>query len=139
MAEKTVPAMVSNGGSNAPQTNGGNREMTRASERYAPPPVDIYETPNSLVLLADMPGVPKENLEVRVDQNTLTIQGKAQHLVKGEPIYREIELTGFFRQFEISEEIATDKINAELKYGVLSLNLPKSEKAKPKKIDVKVS
>jgi len=136
MAEKTVPATS---GSNGSQTNGGNREMTREAERYAPPPVDIYETPNSLVLLADMPGVPKENLEVRVDQNTLTIQGKAQHLVKGEPIYREIELTGFFRQFEISEEIATDKINAELKYGVLSLNLPKSEKAKPKKIEVKVS
>jgi HSP20 family protein len=136
MAEKTVPAA---NGSNGSQTNGGNREMTRAAERYAPPPVDIYETQNSLVLLADMPGVPKENLEVRVHQNTLTIQGKAQHLVKGEPIYREIELTGFFRQFEISEEIATDKINAELKYGVLSLNLPKSEKAKPKKIEVKVS
>ena len=136
MAEKTVP---DTNGSNGSQTNGSSSEMTRAAERYAPPPVDIYETPNSLVLLADMPGVPKENLEVRVDQNTLTIQGKAQHLVKGEPIYREIELTGFFRQFEISEEIATDKINAELKYGVLSLNLPKSEKAKPKKIDVKVS
>jgi HSP20 family protein len=101
--------------------------------------VDIYETQNSLVLLADMPGVPRENLEVRVHQNTLTIQGKAQHVVKGEPIYREIELTGFFRQFEISEEIATDKINAELKYGVLSLSLPQSEKAKPKKIEVKVS
>ena len=136
MAEKTVP---DTNGSNGSQTNGGSSEMTRAAERYAPPPVDIYETQNALVLLADMPGVPKENLEVRVDQNTLTIQGKAQHVVKGEPIYREIELTGFFRQFEISEEIATDKINAELKYGVLSLNLPKSEKAKPKKIDVKVS
>jgi len=136
MAEKTVPAA---NGSNGSQTNGGNREMTRAAERYAPPPVDIYETPNSLVLLADMPGVPKENLEVRVHQNTLTIQGKAQHVVKGEPIYREIELTGFFRQFEISEDIATDKINAELKYGVLTLNLPKAEKAKQKKIEVKVS
>jgi HSP20 family protein len=136
MAEKTVPPT---NGSNGSQTNGNSSEMTRAAERYAPPPVDIYETQNALVLLADMPGVPKENLEVRVDQNTLTIQGKAQHLVKGEPIYREIELTGFFRQFEISEDIATDKINAELKYGVLSLNLPKSEKAKPKKIDVKVS
>ena len=99
----------------------------------------IYETQNSLVLLADMPGVPKENLDVRVDQNTLTIQGKAQHLVKGELIYREIELTGFFRQFEISEDIATDKINAELKCGVLTLNLPKAEKAKQKKIEVKVS
>ena len=137
MAEKTVPA--TEWSRMGHRRMAATREMTRAAERYAPPPVDIYETPNSLVLLADMPGVPKENLEVRVDQNTLTIQGKAQHLVKGEPIYREIELTGFFRQFEISEEIATDKINAELKYGVLSLNLPKSEKAKPKKIDVKVS
>ncbi len=129
MAEKTVPATVSNG-SNGSQINGSSSEMTRASERYAPPPVDIYETPNSLVLLADMPGVPRENLDVRVDQNTLTIQGKAQHLVKGEPIYREIELTGFFRQFEISEDIATDKTDAEL---------PKAEKAKQKKIEVKVS
>ena len=136
MPEKTVPAT---NGSNGSQTKGSSSEMTRAAERYAPPPVDIYETQNSLVLLADMPGVPKENLDVRVDQNTLTIQGKAQHLVKGEPIYREIELTGFFRQFEISEEIATDKINAELKYGVLTLNLPKAEKAMQKKIEVKVS
>jgi HSP20 family protein len=137
MAEKTVPSTVSNG-SNGSQTN-GSPEITRAPERYAPPPVDIYETQNALVLMADMPGVPKENLDVRVDQNTLTIQGKAQHLVQGEPIYREIELTGFFRQFEISEDIATDKINAELKYGVLMLNLPKAEKAKQKKIEVKVS
>jgi HSP20 family protein len=136
MAEKTVP---DTNGSNGSKTNGSSSEMTRAAERYAPPPVDIYETQNSLVLLADMPGVPKENLDVRVDQNTLTIQGKAQHLVKGEPIYREIELTGFFRQFEISEDIATDKINAELKCGVLTLNLPKAEKAKQKKIEVKVS
>jgi len=136
MAEKTVPAP---NGSNGSQTNGSSSETTREAERYAPPPVDIYETENSLVLLADMPGVPKENLDVRVDQNTLTIQGKAQHLVKGEPIYREIELAGFFRQFEISEDIATDKINAELKYGVLTLNLPKAGKAKEKKIEVKVS
>lgn len=134
MAEKTVPATVSNGS----QTD-GSREITRASERFATPPVDIYETDNALVLMADMPGVTKENLDVRVDQNTLTIQGKAQHLVQGDPVYREIELTGFFRQFEIGDDIATDKINAELKYGVLALNLPKAEKAKQKRIEVKVS
>ena len=134
MAEKTVPAMVSNG-----SRTDGSREVTRASERYAPPPVDIYETDNALTLMADMPGVSKENLDVRVDENTLTIQGKAQHLVQGEPIYREIELTGFFRQFEIGDDIATDKINAELRHGVLALNLPKAEKAKQKRIEVKVS
>jgi HSP20 family molecular chaperone IbpA len=135
MAEKTVPATVSN----EMQTTNGNREVTRASDRYAPPPVDIYETDNSLLLMADMPGVTKENLNVRVDQNTLTIEGKAQHLVPGDPIYREIELTGFYRQFEIGDDIATDKINAELKHGVLMLNLPKAEKAKQKRIEVKVN
>jgi HSP20 family protein len=138
MAEKTIPA-VSRSQTNGQQQTNGNREVTRARERYAQPPVDIYETDNALIMLADMPGVSKEDLEVRVDQSTLTIQGKAKDLVPGEPIYREFELTGFFRQFEISEEIATDKINAELKYGVLSLNLPKAEKARQKKIEVKVS
>ena len=138
MAEKTVPA-VNRSETNGHQQTDGNREVTRARERYAQPPVDIYETDNALMLLADMPGVSKEDLEVRVDQDTLTIQGKAKDLVPGEPVYREFELTGFFRQFEISDDIATDKINAELKYGVLSLTLPKAEKAREKKIEVKVS
>jgi HSP20 family protein len=138
MAEKTVPA-VNRSETNGHQQTDGNREVTRARERYAQPPVDIYETDNTLILLADMPGVSKEDLEVRVDQDTLTIQGKAKDLVPGEPVYREFELTGFFRQFEISDDIATDKINAELKYGVLSLTLPKAEKAREKKIEVKVS
>lgn len=132
MAEKTVPAP------NGSQTR-ASREVTRASERYATPPVDIYETQDALVLIADMPGVSKDNLEVRVDQSTLTIQGKASHLVPGEPIYREIELTGFFRQFELSEDIATDKIDAQLRYGVLALNLPKAERSKQKRIEVKVN
>jgi HSP20 family protein len=138
MAEKTVPA-VNRSETNGHQQTDGNREVTRARERYAQPPVDIYETDNALILLADMPGVSKEDLEVRVDQDTLTIQGMAKDLVPGEPVYREFELTGFFRQFEISDDIATDKINAELKYGVLSLTLPKAEKAREKKIEVKVS
>jgi HSP20 family protein len=138
MAEKTVPA-VNRSETNGHQQTDGNREVTRARERYAQPPVDIYETDNALMLLADMPGVSKEDLEVRVDQDTLTIQGKAKDLVPGEPVYREFELTGFFRQFEISDDIATDKINAELKYGVLSLTLSKAEKAREKKIEVKVS
>ncbi len=138
MAEKTVP-VVNRSETNGHQQTDGNREVTRARERYAQPPVDIYETDNALILLADMPGVSKEDLEVRVDQDTLTIQGKAEDLVPGDPVYREFELTGSFRQFEISDDIATDKINAELKYGVLSLTLPKAEKAREKKIEVKVS
>ena len=134
MAEQTVSAP--NG---PPQRNGdGARETTRGEERYMRPPVDIYETPNGLVLMADLPGVSKDNLEVRVDDNLLTIKAKASDMVPGEPIYREFDLAGFFRQFEVIDDIDAEKIKADFKNGVLTLNLPLSEKAKPKKIAVKV-
>jgi HSP20 family molecular chaperone IbpA len=132
MAEQTVPS------ANGQQMNGG-REVTRAPERHIRPPVDIYETSDALMLVADMPGVSTENLDVRVDEDLLTIQGKSRHAVPGNPIYREFDLTGFFRQFEIGDEIAREKIDADLKYGVLALRLPKTEKSKQKRIDVKVS
>jgi HSP20 family protein len=102
MAEKTISAPSG-------QETDGNAEITRAQERYIPPPVDIYEAPGELVLLADLPGVSKENLELHVDDGTLTIQAKAEDNVPGEPIYREFELSGFFRQFELSDEIDTEK------------------------------
>jgi len=134
MAEKTVSAP-----SGPPQRNGdGEREVTRGQERYMRPPVDIYEAPNGLVLIADLPGVTKDNLEVKVDDGLLTIQAKAADMVPGEPVYREYELAGFFRQFEVVDDIDVEKIKAELKNGVLMLNLPLSEKAKPKRIEVKV-
>jgi HSP20 family molecular chaperone IbpA len=69
----------------------------------------------------------------------LTIKAIAAQMVPGEPVYREYELPGFFRQFELVDEIDTEKIRAELKNGVLTLNLPLSERAKPKKIEVKVA
>jgi HSP20 family protein len=120
MAESTVAV------SNGPRGN-GDSEITRAREIHLRPPVDIYEIPNALFLVADMPGVSKDNLDVRIDENTLTIQGKAQHEARGEPIYREFELGSFFREFELSDEIDREKINAELRHGVLSLRLPKVE------------
>lgn len=131
MAEQTTPVP------NAGKTNGG--ELTRDQERHVPPPVDIYETPEGLVLWADMPGVDKENLEVRIENGVLTIAGRSAHTVPGEPIYREYDLASYFRQFELGDQIDTEKINAELKYGVLKLNLPRAEEHKPKKVEVKVS
>jgi HSP20 family molecular chaperone IbpA len=115
------------------------REGTRAQERYLSPLVDIYETPEGLVLLADLPGVAKEALDVRVDNNVLTLQAKAKHIAPSEAIYREYELTNFFRQFELSEEVDQGKISAQLKHGVLALHLPRVEKAKPRRIDVQVN
>lgn len=132
MAEKTVAAQ----GAETPQSS---REETRSQERYVTPPVDIFETVDGLVVKADLPGVAKEGLDVRVENSLLTIRGKAAHVAPGEPVYREFELLNFYRQFELNERVDQHKISAELKHGVLTLHLPKAEEAKPRKIEVRVS
>lgn len=134
MAENTVP--------NKDVTTRGEGESvpsTRESGRYLMPAVDIYETEDSLVLLADMPGVKRENLEVGVDDDVLTIEGRVDGEQTGEMVRREYDLLDYFRQFRLSEAIDQAKISAELKQGVLRVELPKAEQAKPKTIDVKVS
>ena len=131
MAEKTVPATQ-----NKPISN---REETRSEERYVTPPVDIYESGDALIVTADLPGVAKENLDVRVENNLLTIRGKPSHLASGDPIYREYELASFFRQFELNEKVDQANISAELQHGVLTLRLPKAQETKPRKIEVKVN
>ena len=131
MAEKTVAT-------NGQNQNAPSREGTRSQERYVTPPVDIYETAGGLVVKADLPGVEKENLDLQVENNLLTIRGKPTHTTAGEAIYREYELVNFFRQFELNEKVDQSKISAELKHGVLTLQLPKAEEAKPRKIQVRV-
>jgi len=130
MAEKTVAAPEVQ----KPATT----ESTRNQERYVAPPVDIYETRDGLVVLADLPGVSQEGLDVRVDNNVLTIRGHAHHAMPGDATYREYELVNFFRQFELSDKVDQGRISAELKCGVLTLQLPKAEEAKPRQIAVQV-
>lgn len=132
MAEKTVPSVQH-------ETTPARREETRAQERYMSPPVDIYETKEGLTLVADLPGVEQRNLDVRVVDGLLTLQAQTAHIAPGSPIDREYELLNFYRQFELPDEVDAEKIRAELKQGVLTLELPKKEKAKPRKIAVKVA
>ena len=132
MAERTVATRAQD---TAPPT----REETRSQERYITPPVDIYETADGLVVKADLPGVSKESLDVRVENSLLTIRGQTAHAAPGDPIYREYGLVNFFRQFELNERVDQSKISADLKHGVLTLTLPKTEEAKPRKVEVKVS
>jgi len=132
MAEKTVAT-------HSQQSMTPSREETRSQEQYVTPPVDIYEIQEGLVVKADLPGVARDSMDVRVENNLLTIRAKAAHVAPGEPIYREYGLVNFFRQFELNERVDQSKISAELNHGVLTLNLPKAEEAKPRKIDVKVA
>jgi len=116
-----------------------NREETRSQEQYITPPVDIFENGEGLVVKADLPGVPKDGLDVRVENNLLTIRGKAAHVAPGDAVYREYGLVNFFRQFELSDRVDQGKISAELKNGVLTLQLPKAEEAKPRRIEVRAA
>jgi HSP20 family protein len=95
--------------------------------------------PDGLVVMADLPGVTSEHLDVRVDNNVLTIRAQADHTHPAQPTYREYELVNYFRQFELSDQVDQSKISADLKHGVLTLTLPKAEDAKPRKIAVSVS
>ena len=114
-------------------------EHTRHQERYVRPPVDMYETQEGFVVLADLPGVAKEALDVRVDHNVLTIRGHARHGVPGEAVSREYALVNFFRQFALSEHVDQRQIIAELKSGVLTVTLPKAEAATPRQIAVQAA
>ena len=114
-------------------------ETTREPERYVTPPVDIYETGDGLTVVADLPGVPKESIDVNVDNDVLTIKaGVPEHDVK-DAYYREFELVSYYRQFRLGEKIDRSKITAAVTNGVLKLHLPFEEEVKPRRIDVKVA
>lgn len=116
-------------------------EQTRAGAVYTPA-TDIFETDNSITLLADMPGVKAQDLNVDLRENVLTLTGRvtgADNNVKESDILREYQPGTFFRQFTLSETIDQTKIDAKLTDGVLRLELPKVEKAKPRQIAVRTS
>jgi HSP20 family molecular chaperone IbpA len=112
-------------------------ETTRAGATFTPA-VDIFETESAITLLADMPGVTSDDLNIDLRENTLTLEGDvASPESEGEvAIFREYPVGKYFRQFTLSEVIDQGKIEATLKDGVLRLNLPKVEKATPRKITV---
>jgi len=112
---------------------------TREESRTLAPPVDIFENKDGLVVVADLPGVKREDAAVRVEDNILTQKAASKSELPGEPLRHEYELRNYFRQFQLSEEVDQDKIKAEMKHGVLIINLPKREETKPKQITVQVS
>ena len=101
------------------------------------PPVDIYEENHVYTLKADLPGVTKENLDIAFENGELTILGKVQPREE-EPGYAEFTVSDYKRTFTVSDEIDSSKITAALENGVLTLTLPKSEKAKPRQIEITV-
>ena len=101
------------------------------------PVVDIYENEDEILVYADMPGVEKDKVTVNVDNGTLTLSGIRETETKGAAVWHEFGDVEFKRSFSVPQTIDVEKVNAELKDGVLRLHLPKSEAAKPKQIEIK--
>jgi HSP20 family protein len=104
----------------------------------ARPRVDILETEQEILLLADMPGVKPADVDVRFENGELTIHGRRTGPENAKRrVLWEYEPVHYHRAFRMTEDVAADRIEAELKNGVLAVHLPKAEAAKPRKIAVK--
>ncbi|HEU4578451.1 MAG TPA: Hsp20/alpha crystallin family protein [Polyangiaceae bacterium] len=113
-------------------------EQTRPGEVYSPA-TDIFETDEAITVLADMPGVKADALQIDLRDNVLTLTGRVARPESGyeSELLREYQVGTFYRQFTLSERIDQAKIDAKLRDGVLRLELPKIERAKPRTIQVR--
>jgi len=136
MAEKTAALTTEKKGT---VLSAGEKSFpTRDETLYIAPPVDIFETEDALSVVADLPGVSKDEVDIRVEDNILTIKGKAHYNPPAGLLREEFNLQGYYRQFQLSDEVDQNRISAEFKNGVLTLSLPKAEKSKPRQIKVKM-
>jgi HSP20 family protein len=114
------------------------QEQTRPG-RYYVPDVNIYEFEESLKLWADMPGVKEKDLNVTLKNGVLTIVGQvATDMYAGlRPLYTEYNVGNYYREFTLNEDIDESNIKATLRNGVLELELPKKEQARPRRIEIR--
>jgi len=114
-------------------------EPTAPPESYFVPATDVYETDEALVLLAEMPGVPPDGLDVTVEDTVLVLRGDPAAAAgeDGKVLLKEFEVGPFYRAFQLPADYDTEHIEAGLANGVLRLRLPKSERLKPRRIEVK--
>ncbi|MEW6186668.1 MAG: Hsp20/alpha crystallin family protein [Thermodesulfobacteriota bacterium] len=117
----------------------GTAEPTKSGPTFIPA-VDIFETEDCLTMVAEMPGVAQEGLQIDLKDDQISILGEVGNLNQTQEhiLLKEFETGRFFRQFNLSEVIDQNKISAHLKNGVLKVVLPKVERAKPRRIEVAV-
>jgi HSP20 family molecular chaperone IbpA len=113
-----------------------NRGADREADRATLPAVDIFEDSAGITVIADLPGVPRDKLEVKVEAEMLLIEGIAQPVTAEslQPVYAEVRTPRFRRTFALSRELNTEKVDANLKDGVLTIRIPKQTHAQPRRI-----
>jgi len=121
------------------------QQVTRSEPRPSEMPallprVDVREDASGITLLADLPGVPKDKLELKVEGDMLQIEGEIapETPENMEAVYAEVQVSRYRRAFTLSAELDSSRIEAQLRDGVLTLRIPKHEHAQPRRIEVKV-
>ena len=117
------------------QDNGLQRE--ESVRHWLSPAVDIVEDDNGLVLSADLPGATRDGLDIGIEEGILTIKARTSESAS-EVVFRDAGHTGYQRRFQLPDNLDLEKVDASLKDGVLTLTIPKSEAARPRRIDVTV-
>ena len=125
--------------SNMEQRNLEQRPTREPAPAPLVPPVDVVEDKDGITLRADLPGVSKETLSIGVDGDNLTLEGT---VALGErpqlrPVYAEVRVAQYRRTFVLSRDLDTEKIEAALANGVLTLRIPKREQARPRKVEIR--
>ncbi len=121
----------------------GQAQAVKGSKQQEPairPAADIFEDESGITVQADMPGVSKERLEIKIDSDTLTIEGKLEiAMAEGmEALHADVRATRYHRSFSLSSELDAEKTEASLNDGVLTLRIPKRAQYQPRKIEVRV-
>jgi HSP20 family protein len=131
-----------------PSTSNGSHAQAPAPQgtpaRAVPPqtpPIDIHEGPEGLVLEADLPGVSQDHVAIQLEDNVLTLTATVDPPVAGEArlLHEEYRQADFHRSFILSDEVDRERISADLNNGVLRLTLPKAERAKTRRIEIRSS
>lgn len=126
---------------NLTERQNGKGSVARASEQALLPPVDVIEDATGITLFADLPGVPKDKLNLQLETDSLLIEGEvALDVPQGmESTYAEVKVPRYRRTFTLSKELDGEKATAEFKQGVLKLHIPKAAHAQPRKIQINVA
>lgn len=108
-------------------------------ESWVAPLIDIYETNDDFFLVANMPGVSREDVKVKIEEGDLIIMGRINFKdeISRKYILKEIDSSNFYRKFKLSESVDEEKIDAKLENGRLTIHLPKVERVKPKTVEIK--
>ncbi len=135
-----IPVMVGRPQPRAAETRSAHAEEGAADPRnFHTPLIDIYEGPDGLVLEADLPGANEESVVIQLEENVLTLHAQVPSPASegARVLHEEYRVADFHRSFILSDEVERSRIAAELKNGVLRLTLPKAERAKTRRIEIK--